>query len=60
MSENGIEVELLNNNVNEHSFRLSLTAIHGNIFRLQVDEVNALHSRYKPQFALNGEPQVAK
>lgn len=60
VSENGIEVELLNNKVKDHSFKLSLTAIKGNIFRLQVDEVNALHNRYRPQYALNGDPQVAK
>lgn len=60
VSENGIEVELLNHNVNDHTFKLSLIAIKGNIFRLQVDEVNALHNRYRPQYSLNGEPQVAK
>lgn len=60
VSDNGIDVELLNNKVKDHSFKLSLTAINGNIFRLQINEVNPLHYRYKPQYALNGEPQVAK
>lgn len=60
MSDNAIEVELVNNKVENQSFKLSIIAIKGNIFRIQVDEVNPLHIRYKPQFALNGEPQVAK
>lgn len=60
VSENGLDVELVNNKLNDHSFKISLTAIDGNIFRLQVDEVNPLHKRYRPQFALNGDPQVAK
>lgn len=60
VSDNSIEVGLVNNKLKDHRFKLSLIAIKGNIFRLQVDEVNPLHYRYQPQLALNGDPQVAK
>ncbi|KAJ8944816.1 hypothetical protein NQ318_013152 [Aromia moschata] len=57
--DNAVEAKLINTEAGAE-FKLSLTALAGNIFRLQVDEVNPLHPRYRPQYALNGEPQVAK
>ncbi|CAG9861083.1 unnamed protein product [Phyllotreta striolata] len=57
ISDNSIEANLLNGDV---KLKFTLTAINGNIFRIQVDEANPLYKRYKPQFALKGEPQVSK
>ncbi|KAL1518283.1 hypothetical protein ABEB36_001927 [Hypothenemus hampei] len=55
-----IEVPLLNSDFPNVTLRLTLTAIVGNIFRVTINEVNGLHPRFVPQYALNGEPQVAK
>ncbi|CAG9763272.1 unnamed protein product [Ceutorhynchus assimilis] len=60
VNENSIEASLVNSEVPAANLKLHLQAVVGNIFRVTVDEVNGLHPRYKPQFALNGEPQVNK
>ncbi|KAF7271187.1 hypothetical protein GWI33_015912 [Rhynchophorus ferrugineus] len=60
ITDNVVEAQLINTQVPEVNLKLTLTAIIGNIFRVSVDEVNGLHSRYKPQFALNGDPQETK
>lgn len=60
ISDNLLEAHIINKDVEGPIFKLSLTPISGNIFRIQVDEIEALHHRYKPQYALNGEPQVEK
>ncbi|XP_072378517.1 neutral alpha-glucosidase AB-like [Diabrotica undecimpunctata] len=59
ITDNSLESKLLNTEAGI-LFKFSLTAISGNIFRLQVDEASPLYPRYRPQFALRGEPQVAK
>ncbi|KAG5872523.1 hypothetical protein JTB14_004397 [Gonioctena quinquepunctata] len=59
VSEHTIEAKLKNLDAGAE-FKFSLTAISGNIFRLQVDETNPLYPRYRPQYALNREPQVSK
>uniref|UniRef100_A0A6P7G3N1 Glucosidase II subunit alpha n=1 Tax=Diabrotica virgifera virgifera TaxID=50390 RepID=A0A6P7G3N1_DIAVI len=59
VTDNSLGSKLLNTETGI-IFKFSLTAINGNIFRLQVDEASPLYPRYRPQFALNGEPQVAK
>ncbi|XP_074037232.1 neutral alpha-glucosidase AB [Leptinotarsa decemlineata] len=59
VTDDSIEAKLVNTEVGAQ-FKFSLTAINGNIFRVQVDEVNPLYTRYRPQFALNGEVQLAK
>lgn len=60
ITENAIEVGIQNTQVANANLKLTLTAIVGNVFRVSVDEIDGLFPRYKPQFALNGEPQVAK
>lgn len=60
VNENSVELSVVNSEVPSANLKLVLTALVGNIFRITVDEVNGLHPRYKPQFALNGEPQVAQ
>lgn len=59
VSDNAIEAELKNVEANA-PFRLVLTALSGNIFRVFIDEVKPLHPRYQVVGALNGEPQVAR
>lgn len=60
VNENSVDINVVNSKVPTANLKLVLTALVGNIFRVTVDEVNGLYPRYKPQFALNGEPQVAK
>lgn len=59
VTDNSVDAKLLNTEAGV-LFKFSLTAINGNIFRIQVDEASPLYQRYRPQFALNGEPQVSK
>ncbi|CAH1961001.1 unnamed protein product [Acanthoscelides obtectus] len=59
VTDNALETKLINTETNSH-FKVSLSAVHGDIFRIQVDEVMGLYPRYNPQYALNGEPQPAK
>ncbi|XP_060520046.1 neutral alpha-glucosidase AB [Cylas formicarius] len=57
--DNYVETKLINVQANI-DLKFTLTALVGNIFRVTVDESKGVHVRYKPQFALNGEPQVTK
>lgn len=59
VNDDSVEAKLINTEANI-PFKFLLTAISGNIFRLQVDEANPLYPRYRPQNALKGEPQVTK
>ncbi|CAH1118336.1 unnamed protein product [Phaedon cochleariae] len=59
VSDHSIESVLLNTEAGIQ-LKWSLTALNGNIFRIQVDEASPLYPRYRPQLALNGETQVAK
>ncbi|XP_056632881.1 neutral alpha-glucosidase AB [Diorhabda sublineata] len=59
ITDDSVEAKLLNTEAGV-LFKFSLTAINGNIFRVQVDEASPLYPRFRPQFALNGELQVAK
>lgn len=54
-----METELLNS-VENVKFKLVLTALAGNMFRVYVDEVAPLHKRYRVENVLNGEPQVER
>lgn len=60
ISDNILEAEIVNKEAEDHRLKFLLIPISGNIFRIQIDEVKPLYQRYKPQYALNGEPQVAK
>lgn len=57
--DDSVEAKLINTEA-DVPFKLSLTAISGDIFRLQIDEANPLYPRYRPRNALKGEPQVTK
>lgn len=59
VSDSYLDINLLNagNNV---KFKLTLTTLAGDMFRLIVDEINPLHPRYRVQGALKDEPQVAR
>ncbi|KAK9871594.1 hypothetical protein WA026_012974 [Henosepilachna vigintioctopunctata] len=59
VSENSVEAELLNRNENVR-FKLILSALAGNIFRVYADEISPIHARYRVQGVLDGEPQVSK
>ncbi|XP_063910431.1 neutral alpha-glucosidase AB isoform X3 [Zophobas morio] len=59
VSDNAVEAELRNEEA-EATFKFVLTSLHGNIFRVFIDEEKPLHSRYQVDGALNGELQVAK
>lgn len=60
VTENALEVELLNTVSTQAKFKLTLTALQNSTFRLIVDEVNPLYSRFRVKESLDGEPKVAK
>ncbi|XP_044751418.1 neutral alpha-glucosidase AB [Coccinella septempunctata] len=59
VSDNSVESELWNSAENV-KFKLVLTALAGNMFRLYADEISPLHKRYRVENVLNGEPQVER
>lgn len=58
MNEHSLEAELVNTKV-EAKFKLTLTALEGDTFRVFIDEVNPLFPRYVVHESLVGEPQIA-
>ncbi|KAL3275815.1 hypothetical protein HHI36_020559 [Cryptolaemus montrouzieri] len=59
VSENSVETELWNSEENV-KFKLVLTALAGDMFRVYADEVSPIYPRYRVQGVLNGEPQVER
>lgn len=58
VNENSLEAELVNIKA-DTKFKLSLTALEGDTFRVFIDEVNPLFPRYVVHESLAGEPQIA-
>lgn len=59
VNEHSLEAELLNNKATEAKFKLILTALESDTFRVFIDEVNPLFPRYVVHESLAGEPQIA-
>lgn len=58
VSEHSLEAELSNLKA-DAKFKLTLTALESDTFRVFIDEVNPLFPRYVVHESLSGEPQVA-
>lgn len=58
VNENSVETELLNV-VQNAKFKLTLTALAGDAFRVFIEEVDPLHPRYVVQESLAGELELA-
>lgn len=59
VTEHSLEVDLNNEKVSAAKFKLTLTALEGDTFRVFVDEVNPLFPRYVVHESLAAEPQIA-
>lgn len=57
ISEHSLEATLINTQANVN-FKFTLTALVDNSFRIIVDEVSPLYSRYRVEESLAGEPKV--
>lgn len=58
VNEHSLEAELINVKA-EAKFKLTLTALEGDTFRLFIDEVNPMFQRYVVHESLAAEPQIA-
>lgn len=59
VTDTAVEAELAKQGVSS-LFKLTVTSLAGNTFRVFVDEVQPLHPRYKVEHVLDGEPKTSK
>lgn len=59
VTEQSLDVDLLNTAENV-KFKLTLTALAEDTFRILIDEVAPLHPRFRVDQALDGEPELAR
>lgn len=59
VTEQSLDVDVLNSAANV-KFKLTLTALVEDTFRILIDEVAPLHPRFRLEQALDGEPELAR
>lgn len=60
VSESEIDVELVNLEAKDAKFKLTLTSLVGNTFRIFANEISPLHPRHVNDIALEKPPQHDK
>lgn len=59
ITDSSLDVNLINT-ANDAKFKLTLTALVEDTFRILIDEINPIHPRYRVEQSLDGEPQAVR